>query len=202
METAQAIISQQFVEVILAPEFASDALELFEHKPNWRLLVCSTTPEQTPSPEIRSINGGILVQQTDYDQTSMDSLMVVTERKPSTEEWQDLIFAWQVVRFVKSNAIVYAKNQTTVGIGGGQTSRVFSAQIAAIKAEQYQHSLEGAVAASDAFFPFADGLEIIAQAGIKAIIQPGGSKRDPEIISAANRYGIAMVFTGIRHFRH
>jgi phosphoribosylaminoimidazolecarboxamide formyltransferase/IMP cyclohydrolase len=126
----------------------------------------------------------------------------VSTREPSEEEWQDLLFSWKISQYIKSNAIVIAKGQATLGIGGGQTSRVFSAEIAVLKAQQMQLSLNGAVAASDGFFPFADGLEVVAKAGVRAVIQPGGSKRDQEVIAAANHYNIAMVFTGIRHFRH
>lgn len=201
-ETAQAILSQQFVEVLLAPAIHPEALQLFSAKPSWRILACGPNPGKSSSPVLRSISGGLLVQQEDYHILNANEVTVVTQRQPTPEEWQDLWFAWKIVQFVKSNAIVYAKNQTTLGIGGGQTSRVFSAEIAALKAQHTHLSLNGAVAASDAFFPFADGLEVIAANGIRAIIQPGGSKRDDEVIAAANRLDVAMVLTGIRHFRH
>ena len=201
-ETVRAILSQQFVEVLLAPALDPAALQLLGAKPSWRVLACGPNPGKNPHPVLRSISGGLLVQQEDQDNIDKQQLAVVTQRQPSPAEWQDLLFAWKVVQFVKSNAIVTAKNQTTVSIGGGQTSRVFSAEIAVLKAQHMHLSLEGAAAASDAFFPFADGIEVIAAAGIRAVIQPGGSKRDQEVIDAANHHGIAMVFTGIRHFRH
>lgn len=202
VETAQAILSQQFVEVILAPAIDPHALKLLSAKSLWRILACGLRPEKTSALVLRSINGGLLVQQEDQDELQRNQLIVPTQRQPTPAEWEDLFFAWKVVQFVKSNAIVYAKNQTTLGIGGGQTSRVFSAEIAVLKAQQMNLSLNGAVAASDAFFPFADGLEVLAKAGIRAVIHPGGSKRDDEVIAAADKYDIAMVLTGIRHFRH
>lgn len=203
VDTAAAILDQQFVEVLLAPSIHPEALQLLRAKPAWRVLACGEAPA-FPAARIilRSIHGGLLAQQEDQVSPGQTHATVVTERQPTATEWQDLWFAWTIVQFVKSNAIVYAKNQTTLGIGGGQTSRVFSAEIAALKAQQMNLSLSGAVAASDAFFPFADGLEVAANTGIRAVIQPGGSKRDAEVIAAANHHGIAMVFTGIRHFRH
>lgn len=201
-DTAAAIIHQQFVEVLLAPSVTHDALQLLKAKPLWRILACTAHQEQSAGFSLRSISGGLLVQQADEKTVDRSHFSVPTQRQPSAQEWLDLEFAWTVVRWVKSNAIVTAKNQTTLGIGGGQTSRVFSAEIAVLKARQMNLSLSGAVAASDAFFPFADGLDVLANAGIRAVIQPGGSKRDDEVIAAANRHDIAMVFTGIRHFRH
>lgn len=200
-ETAQAILDQQFVEVLLAPEFTPQALQILCAKPAWRLLAVGKFAIQ-PAWSWRSISGGILVQQEDWGDADVNTWTTATERSPTPAEWLDLHFAWRVVQFVKSNAIVYAKNQTTLGIGGGQTSRVFSAEIAVLKAKEMHLSLTGAVCASDAFFPFTDSLEIIAKAGVTAVIQPGGSKRDAEVIAAANQLGIAMVLTGRRHFRH
>ncbi len=199
--TAEEILKQQFAEVVLAPSILPDALPIFKLKPNWRILSCGNKPAIANRLELRSISGGILVQEEDRD-FDLKEISVPTRRKPEPDEWLDLKFAWKVVQFVKSNAIVYAKNQTTLGIGGGQTSRVFSAEIGALKAKKMNLSLAGSVAASDAFFPFADGLEIIAANGVRAVIQPGGSKRDEEVIAAADKHGIAMVFTGIRHFKH
>lgn len=200
--TAQTIMQQQFVEVLIAPAIPGEVLQLLQNKPLWRILVCHSAPEISAKPDMHAINGGLLLQQRDYDDMDAKHLQCMTRRKPSAEEIKDLLFAWKVVQFVKSNAIVYAKNQMTLGIGGGQTSRVFSAQIAILKAEQAQLPLTGACMASDAFLPFADGIEVAAKAGIRSIIQPGGSKRDEEVIAVANSYDIAMVFTGIRHFRH
>jgi phosphoribosylaminoimidazolecarboxamide formyltransferase / IMP cyclohydrolase len=200
--TAQAILNQSLVEVILTPKISAEVLSLFKSKPYWRILACGSPPRPAHKPLLRSISGGLLVQQEDTDNIEAQTLPAVTQRQPTAEEWQDLIFAWKVVQFVKSNAIVVAKDQATLGIGGGQTSRVFSAEIAVLKAQRLALPLSGAVAASDAFFPFADGLKVLAEAGIRAIIQPGGSKRDAEVIAAADNDGIAMVFTGVRHFRH
>lgn len=202
-KTAKAITDQQFAEVVIAPDFSKEALSAFSTKKNLRLLKTGVTDETTETAQtLHSISGGMLIQEADTATISADALTVATERAPTEEELADLLFAWQVVKFVKSNAIVYAKNQRTLGIGTGQTSRVFSAKIAAIKADEAGLSLHGAALASDAFFPFADGVEIAAKAGIRCIIQPGGSKRDQEVIDAANKAGIAMVFTGVRHFRH
>jgi phosphoribosylaminoimidazolecarboxamide formyltransferase / IMP cyclohydrolase len=200
LETAQEIISRQFVEVLLAPAVADNALQLLASKPTWRILACSTDLP-CHSLSLRSIDGGLLVQQEDLP-TQPPDYKTVTARAPTSEELKDLLFAWQVAQYVKSNAIVYAKGQATLAIGGGQTSRVFSAEIAEFKAQKMGIDLKGSVAASDGFFPFADGVEVLAKAGVSAIIQPGGSKRDEEVIAAANRYHIAMVFTGVRHFRH
>jgi phosphoribosylaminoimidazolecarboxamide formyltransferase / IMP cyclohydrolase len=201
-DTAAALLQQALIEVIIAPGIDPQALQMLHAKPSWRVLCFTDTATRTPSWALRSINGGLLVQEEDQENADTSSFTVVTQRQPTAAQQRDLAFAWRVVKFVKSNAIVYAQNQTTLGIGGGQTSRVFSAQIAALKAQQNHLSLDGAVAASDAFFPFTDGLAVIAEAGIRAVIQPGGSKRDAEVIQAADRYGIAMVFTHTRHFRH
>jgi phosphoribosylaminoimidazolecarboxamide formyltransferase/IMP cyclohydrolase len=200
-ETAQAIVEKQFVEVIIAPSVSSAAVTAVASKKNVRLLECGAWNEQSHNAqEIKRVAGGLLVQ--DNDLALYEKLEVVTELAPSDQQMQDLLFAWKVAKFVKSNAIVYADKQMTIGVGAGQMSRVNSARIAAIKAEHANLEVEGAVMASDAFFPFRDGIDNAAQAGIKAVIQPGGSMRDEEVIAAANEHGIAMVFTGMRHFRH
>ena len=202
-DTAQAIVDRQFVEVIIAPSISADAVKIVEAKKNVRLLECGAFPaERAAGFDYKRVNGGLLVQDRDNGMISSDELKVVTKRQPSEAELHDLIFAWKVAKYVKSNAIVYAKNRQTVGVGAGQMSRVNSARIAAIKAEHAGLVVEGAVMASDAFFPFRDGIDNAAANGIKAIIQPGGSIRDDEVIAAADEAGIAMVFTGMRHFRH
>ncbi len=201
-DTFARIITNQFVEVIIAPEISPEALELAVQKPNLRILVThSAAASLNRSLEFKSVNGGLLVQERD-NLPSPIKIDVMTQRSPSETEMADLLFAWQVVRFVKSNAIVYAKNNMTLGIGAGQMSRVFSAKIAKEKAQEAGFDLAGACLASDAFFPFRDGIDQAAEAGITAIIQPGGSMRDEEVIAAANEYNIAMVFTHQRHFRH
>ncbi len=200
-ETAKAIVERQFVEVIIAPRVSQAAIEVCAAKKNVRLLECGAWPaEPLPRLDFKRVNGGLLVQ--DADLTLHGEIKVVTRRAPSEAELRDLLFAWRVAKFVKSNAIVYAKDSTTVGVGAGQMSRVNSARIAAIKAEQAGLSVPGSVMASDAFFPFRDGIDNAAAAGIQAVIQPGGSMRDEEVIAAANEHGMAMVFTGMRHFRH
>lgn len=200
-ETAQEIISRQFAEVILAPSFEAEALAILQQKPNIRVLEVGTAYQEGER-QLVSVHGGLLVQDWDHGSISESDLRVVTEREPSAEELRDLLFAWRVVRMVKSNAIVFAKDGATVGIGAGQTSRVYSTRIAAIKAADENLTIAGSALASDAFFPFADGVAAAAAAGAKAIIQPGGSMRDQEVIDEANKHGIAMVFTGMRHFRH
>ena len=202
-ETARAIVERQFVEVIIAPSISAEAREVVAAKANVRLLECGQWPaERTPGWDFKRVNGGLLVQSRDIGMITADELKVVTKRAPTEQETHDLIFAWKVAKFVKSNAIVYAKNRQTVGVGAGQMSRVNSARIAAIKAEHAGLPVPGAVMASDAFFPFRDGIDNAAKAGISAVIQPGGSMRDNEVIAAADEAGIAMVFTGMRHFRH
>ena len=201
-DTAQAIVDRQFVEVIIAPSISAEAVKIVEAKKNVRLLECGAFPEERAAGfDYKRVNGGLLVQDRDNGMISSDELKVVTKRQPTEAELHDLIFAWKVAKYVKSNAIVYAKNRQTVGVGAGQMSRVNSARIAAIKAEHAGLVVEGAVMASDAFFPFRDGIDNAAANGIKAIIQPGGSIRDEEVIAAADEAGIAMVFTGMRHFR-
>ncbi|WP_417780817.1 bifunctional phosphoribosylaminoimidazolecarboxamide formyltransferase/IMP cyclohydrolase [Stutzerimonas xanthomarina] len=202
-ETAKAIVERQFVEVIIAPSISAEAREAVASKANVRLLECGQWPaERAPGWDFKRVNGGLLVQSRDTGMISEADLKVVTQRAPSEQEIHDLIFAWKVAKFVKSNAIVYAKNRQTVGVGAGQMSRVNSARIAAIKAEHAGLPVPGAVMASDAFFPFRDGIDNAAKVGITAVIQPGGSMRDAEVIAAADEAGIAMVFTGMRHFRH
>ena len=202
-ETAKAIVERQFVEVIIAPSISAEAREVVASKVNVRLLECGQWPaERAPGWDFKRVNGGLLVQSRDVGMITAADLKVVTQRAPTEQEINDLVFAWKVAKFVKSNAIVYAKNRQTVGVGAGQMSRVNSARIAAIKAEHAGLPVPGAVMASDAFFPFRDGIDNAAKAGITAVIQPGGSMRDAEVIAAADEAGIAMVFTGMRHFRH
>ena len=199
--TARAIVERQFVEVIIAPKVTVAASEVIAAKKNVRLLECGFWPENPAFRlDFKRVNGGLLVQ--DADLQLFDTLKVVTKRDPTDAEMEDLLFAWRVAKFVKSNAIVYCRGNATVGVGAGQMSRVNSARIAAIKAEQAGIPVPGSVMASDAFFPFRDGLDNAAQAGITAVIQPGGSMRDAEVIAAADEHGIAMVFTSMRHFRH
>ncbi|MEM7564190.1 MAG: bifunctional phosphoribosylaminoimidazolecarboxamide formyltransferase/IMP cyclohydrolase [Pseudomonadota bacterium] len=198
--TASAIIERQFVEVIIAPSVSPEASQILVSKENVRLLSCGQWDQISPRLDYKHVNGGLLVQ--DADQTLYQELSVVTERKPDDQQMQDLVFAWQVAKFVKSNAIIYARDNMTIGVGAGQMSRINSARIAAIKAEHAGLAVKGSVMASDAFFPFRDGIDAAGSAGISAIIQPGGSMRDDEVIAAANEFDMAMVFTGMRHFRH
>ncbi|MDX1594349.1 MAG: bifunctional phosphoribosylaminoimidazolecarboxamide formyltransferase/IMP cyclohydrolase [Gammaproteobacteria bacterium] len=199
--TAEAIVARQFVEVIVAPSVAPGASEAVAAKKNVRLLACGAWPaESAARHDLKRVTGGLLVQQADL--ALHGDLRVVTRREPSEAEWRDLLFTWRVAKFVKSNAIVYGRDGQTIGVGAGQMSRVNSARIAAIKAEHAGLEVRGAVMASDAFFPFRDGIDNAAEAGIAAVIQPGGSMRDEEVIAAADEHGMAMVFTGMRHFRH
>ncbi len=199
--TAQAIVDKQFVEVIIAPKVGSGVSEIIAAKKNVRLLECGEWPEQPAARlDMKRVNGGMLVQETDLQLTA--DLKVVSKRQPTAAEMKDLLFTWRVAKFVKSNAIVYGKDGMTIGVGAGQMSRVNSARIAAIKAEHAGLEVKGAVMASDAFFPFRDGIENAAAVGISAVIQPGGSIRDEEVIAAADENDMAMVFTGMRHFRH
>jgi len=200
-KTIHTIIQRQFVEVIIAPDYSQVALQLVQQKPNIRVLRVGAL-QTGDDYDLKRIDGGLLVQKVDNYMLSLPDLKTVSKRQPSDQELNDLIFAWRVAKYVKSNAIVYAHNQRTIGVGAGQMSRVYSARIAAIKAADVHLQVSGAVMASDAFFPFRDGIDAAAQAGIAAVIQPGGSLRDEEVIAAANEYGMAMVFTGIRHFRH
>ena len=200
-DTAQAIVDRQFVEVIIAPTISDAAIEAVSSKKNVRLLSCGQWSENPLQRlDFKRVNGGLLVQ--DSDLLLSNEIKVVSEREPSEQEMQDLLFSWRVAKFVKSNAIVYGKNNMTIGVGAGQMSRVNSARIAGIKAEHAGLEVNGSVMASDAFFPFRDGIDNAAQAGISAVIQPGGSMRDEEVIEAANEHGMAMMFTGMRHFRH
>lgn len=201
-ETAKAIIDRQFVEVLIAPSISEEALEICSAKPNVRILSCGGWQNLLPALDCRRVTGGLLLQDRDIELVNEAELRVVTERKPTEQEMQDLNFAWKVAKYVKSNAIVYARNEQTIGIGAGQMSRIYSAKIAGIKAEDEGLEVSGSVMASDAFFPFRDGLDTAAKAGITAVIQPGGSVRDQEVIDAANEHNIAMVFTSMRHFRH
>jgi phosphoribosylaminoimidazolecarboxamide formyltransferase/IMP cyclohydrolase len=202
-KTAQAIIDRQFVEVIIAPSISEEAKAVVSQKANVRLLSCGELPETASAGlDFKRVTGGLLVQDRDTALVTADELKVVTKKVPTEDQMQDLLFAWRVAKFVKSNAIVYASKQQTVGIGAGQMSRVVSSRIAGMKAEDAGLTVPGAVMASDAFFPFRDGLDAAAEAGISAVIQPGGSMRDDEVIAAADEHGIAMVFTGMRHFRH
>lgn len=201
-QTAEAIVSRQFVEVIIAPSISDAAAKVVATKPNLRLLACGQWDNKTTGFDFKRVNGGLLVQDTDQGSVTSDDLKVVTKRQPTTEEMRDLQFCWKVAKFVKSNAIVYVKNSSTIGVGAGQMSRVYSAKVAGIKAADENLEVKGSVMASDAFFPFRDGLDAAAEAGITAVIQPGGSMRDDEVIAAADEHNIAMVFTGMRHFRH
>ena len=203
VEVAKAIVERQFVEVIIAPSASAEALKEVQAKKNIRLLECGNFSEtQRPEYDFKRVTGGLLVQDRDRGIITEDDLKIVTTRSPSTQEITDLLFAWKVCKMVKSNAIIYAKNNQTIGVGAGQMSRVNSARIAAIKAEHAKLEVKGSVMASDAFFPFRDGIDNAAENGIAAVIQPGGSMRDEEVIEAANEHNIAMVFTNMRHFRH
>ncbi|KTD14418.1 bifunctional phosphoribosylaminoimidazolecarboxamide formyltransferase/IMP cyclohydrolase [Legionella israelensis] len=202
-DTAAAILDKQFVEVIIAPEIHPEALAVFKQKDKIRVLQTGSFPQnQEFCLDLRQVSGGLLVQEHDALDISLNELQTVTLKRPTDNQLKDLLFAWQAVKHVKSNAIVYAKSLTTIGIGAGQSSRVMSARIGLWQAEQFGFDTEGAVMASDAFIPFPDTLELAANAGISAVIQPGGSIRDKEIIEFANANDIAMVFTGIRHFKH
>ena len=201
--TAAAICEKQFVEVIIAPSVAADAVEVVAAKKNVRLLECGTWGSDRPQDfDHKRVNGGLLIQDRDNGMITEQDLKIVSERTPSEAEMADMLFAWKVAKMVKSNAIIYAKNNQTIGVGAGQMSRINSARIAGIKAEHAGLEVKSAVMASDAFFPFRDGIDNAGAAGISCIIQPGGSMRDDEVIAAANEHGMAMVFTGMRHFRH
>ena len=201
--TVAAILERQFVEVVIAPEVDEATRTLFVKKPNVRVLACGRWNEQSETTlDVKRIAGGLLVQDADRDTLMMSDLKVVSKRVPDADELHDLLFAWHVAMFVKSNAIVYARDGRTIGIGAGQMSRIVSARIAAMKAAEAKLEVPGSVMASDAFFPFRDGIDTAADAGIRAVIQPGGSMRDAEVIAAADEHGMAMVFTGVRHFRH
>ncbi|WP_299789991.1 bifunctional phosphoribosylaminoimidazolecarboxamide formyltransferase/IMP cyclohydrolase [uncultured Shewanella sp.] len=200
--TATAIVERQFVEVIIAPKVSQEAREVVAAKANVRLLECGEWGAKTTSMDYKRVNGGLLLQDRDQGMVGPDEVKVVSKRQPTEAEMKDLMFCWKVAKFVKSNAIVYAKNSMTIGVGAGQMSRVYSAKVAGIKAADEGLEVQDSVMASDAFFPFRDGIDAAAAAGISCIIQPGGSIRDEEIIAAADEHGMAMVFTGMRHFRH
>lgn len=203
VDTARAILDRQFVEVIIAPGASDDAMAVTATKANVRVLLTAALNGVSPAAsEYRSVTGGVLVQDRDIGVRSISDLKVVTKRAPSPAEIADLLFAWRVCKFVKSNAIIYAHDRLTLGIGAGQMSRVVSSRIAAMKAADAGFDVNGAAMASDAFFPFRDGLDVAAEYGITAVIQPGGSLRDEEVVAAADEHGITMVYTGMRHFRH
>ncbi|WP_454828752.1 bifunctional phosphoribosylaminoimidazolecarboxamide formyltransferase/IMP cyclohydrolase [Pseudoxanthomonas wuyuanensis] len=199
--TAKVILDRQFVEVLIAPDYEPGALEYATKKANVRVLKIPHG-DGLNNYDSKRIGSGLLLQSSDTRGMTLDELKVVTQRAPTAAELRDLLFAWRVAKYVKSNAIVYAKDNRTIGVGAGQMSRVYSARIAGIKAADVNLAVEGSAMASDAFFPFRDGIDAAAAAGIKAVIQPGGSMRDGEVIAAADEHGIAMVFTGVRHFRH
>ncbi len=202
-KTAGTIVDRQFVEVIVAPAVDAEAAEIVAAKKNVRVLETGEwAASSTAGFDFKKVSGGLLVQNTDLGVVTADDLKVVTRVAPTDEQVRDLLFAWTVVKYVKSNAIVFCKDNTTIGVGAGQMSRVYSTKIAAIKAADEGLEVGGSVMASDAFFPFRDGIDTAAEHGISAIIQPGGSMRDEEVIQAANEHGLAMVFTGMRHFRH
>lgn len=199
-EAARAIIDRQFVEVIIAPAVSDEAVAVVSEKKNVRLLISGSWADEQQRLDMKRVNGGLLVQ--DADLLLTNEVTIATKRTPTEQEMNDLLFSWKVAKFVKSNAIVYGKNNMTIGVGAGQMSRINSARIAGIKAEHAGLEVPGSVMASDAFFPFRDGIDAANVAGITAVIQPGGSMRDDEVIAAANEHGMAMVFTGMRHFRH
>ena len=200
--TAKVILDRQFVEVLIAPDYEQGALDYATKKANVRVLRIPLAPPSNGFIDTKRVGSGMLMQTADDRVVTRDELKVVTKLAPTDAQFTDLLFAWKVAKFVKSNAIVYAKDHRTIGVGAGQMSRVYSARIAGIKAADANLVVEGSVMASDAFFPFRDGIDAAAAAGIKAVIQPGGSMRDTEVIAAADEHGIAMVFTGVRHFRH
>ena len=200
--TAKAILDRQFVEVLIAPDYDEAALDYAKKKANVRVLRIPMAPTSKNFIDTKRVGSGLLMQTADDRVVTRDDLKVVTKLAPTDAQFADLLFAWKVAKFVKSNAIVYAKDQRTIGVGAGQMSRVYSARIAGIKAQDAGLRVEGSVMASDAFFPFRDGIDAAAEAGIKAVIQPGGSMRDSEVVAAADEHGLAMVFTGVRHVRH
>ncbi len=201
-KTARAIVEKQFTEVIIAPAIDEDALEICASKAGVRVLSVGLRSGTIQQMELKRVSGGLLVQDGDTGIVTEKDLKIVSQRQATEQELKDLLFAWKVAKYVKSNAIVYVKDGRTIGVGAGQMSRIYSARIAAIKAEDEGLQVAGSVMASDAFFPFRDGIDAAASVGIRAVIQPGGSVRDDEVIAAANEHDIAMVFTGMRHFRH
>src|SRR5574343_58189 len=204
-KAAAEAVSKQFVEVLMAPDFSAEALEVFKSKVNVRLMKIALPAnygQVRNALETKRVGSGLLLQSADNHELALADLKIVTVKQPTPEELNDLLFAWKVAKFVKSNAIVFCKNGMTMGVGAGQMSRLDSARIASIKAEHAKLSLQGTVVASDAFFPFRDGLDVVVDAGATCVIQPGGSMRDQEVIAAADERGVAMVFSGVRHFRH
>jgi phosphoribosylaminoimidazolecarboxamide formyltransferase/IMP cyclohydrolase len=203
-QVAAEAVMRQFVEVVLAPSITPEARAVFASKQNVRLLEVPlpATGAGANAYDFKRVGGGVLMQSTDGRNVTVADLRVATQRHPTPEQMNDLLFAWKVAKFVKSNAIVFCAGGMTLGVGAGQMSRIDSARIASIKAENAGLSLTGSAVASDAFFPFRDGLDVVCDAGATSVIQPGGSMRDDEVIAAANERGIAMVLTGIRHFRH
>lgn len=204
-KAAAEAVSKQFVEVLMAPDFSDEALEVFKTKVNVRLMKIALPAnygDVRNALETKRVGSGLLLQSADNHELALADLKIVTLKQPTPEELNDLLFAWKVAKFVKSNAIVFCKNGMTMGVGAGQMSRLDSARIASIKAEAAKLSLQNTVVASDAFFPFRDGLDVVVEAGATCVAQPGGSMRDQEVIDAANERGVAMVFTGVRHFRH
>jgi phosphoribosylaminoimidazolecarboxamide formyltransferase/IMP cyclohydrolase len=202
-KTAELIVERQFVEVIVAPEIHAEAATVLAAKKNVRVLEIGTWPTaNAPGYDFKKVSGGLLVQSTDLGVITESDLKVVSDLAPTAAQIEDMLFAWTVVKYVKSNAIIFCKDKMTIGVGAGQMSRVYSTRIAAIKAADEDLNIVGSVMASDAFFPFRDGIDAAAETGISAIIQPGGSMRDDEVIAAANEHGLAMLFTGMRHFRH
>jgi len=208
-EAAAQQVSKQFVEVLMAPDFTPGALEVFKSKVNVRILQIALPPggdtawmQGRNAQDIKRVGSGLLIQSADNHELALADLKVVTQKQPTPQQLQDLLFAWKVAKYVKSNAIVFCGDGMTLGVGAGQMSRIDSARIASIKAQNAGLTLEGSVVASDAFFPFRDGLDVVVDAGAACVIQPGGSMRDEEVIAAANERGVAMVFSGVRHFRH
>jgi phosphoribosylaminoimidazolecarboxamide formyltransferase/IMP cyclohydrolase len=204
-KAAAEAVSKQFVEVLMAPDFSAEALEIFKSKVNVRLMKIALPAhygDVRNALETKRVGSGLLLQSADNHELALADLKIVTVKQPTPEELNDLLFAWKVAKFVKSNAIVFCKNGMTMGVGAGQMSRLDSARIASIKAEAAKLSLQHTVVASDAFFPFRDGLDVVVDAGATCVVQPGGSMRDQEVIDAANEHGVAMVLTGVRHFRH
>jgi phosphoribosylaminoimidazolecarboxamide formyltransferase/IMP cyclohydrolase len=201
---AQAV-SKQFVEVLMAPDFTPEALEVFKSKVNVRILKIALPKDVAATRnamDIKRVGSGLLMQTADNHELKLTDLKVVTKKQPTPQQLQDLLFAWKVAKYVKSNAIVFCANSMTMGVGAGQMSRLDSARIASIKAQHAGLSLQGTAVASDAFFPFRDGLDVVVDAGAACVIQPGGSMRDQEVIDAADERGVSMVFSGVRHFRH
>jgi len=208
-ERAALQMSKQFIEVLMAPDFTPEALAVFKSKVNVRILKIALPPGGTSdwdngrnAVESKRVGSGLLLQSADNHILTLADLKVVTKLQPTPEQLQDLMFAWKIAKFVKSNAIVFCKGGMTMGVGAGQMSRLDSARIASIKAQAAKLSLSGTAVASDAFFPFRDGLDVVVDSGATSVIQPGGSMRDQEVIDAANERGVAMVYSGVRHFRH